>query len=130
MTNKRTKTSAGNSLEMAGPAIGLHNNENSYDVGKNLFESLIGGFGRDVFMNRYWEKNPLHLARQSPDMYNSLGISLASVDEMLRSNIIEFTKNLDITSYTNGQRETHNPGMYFDENILKNFHFRFSIHYI
>ena len=31
------------------------------------------------------------------------------IDEILRTNHIMFTKNLDITTYYNGVRETHNP---------------------
>lgn len=100
---------------MAGPANDIQMaRTSSIDDGERYFENLISGIDRDNFMANYWERKPLYISRESPDIYNSLGISLASVDEMLRSNVIEFTKNLDITSYIDGQRQTHNPGMYLD----------------
>lgn len=61
------------------------------------------------FMTKYWEKKPLHITHQKDDRYNNLGVSTESIDKMLRKNHIEFTKNIDITSYRNGERETHNP---------------------
>lgn len=116
--NKKQKTnerkSGENSSTMAGPSnmdIQMAASTSSIDVGEHFFVNLIGGIDRDQFLTNYWERKPLHISRQRPDIYNSLGISLASVDEMLRSNVVEFTKNLDITSYINGQRQTHNPGM-------------------
>lgn len=100
---------------MAGPsnmAIPTAASTNSIEIGQSFFENLIGGIDREQFMTHYWERKPLHISRQRPEIYNSLGISLASIDEMLRSNMVEFTKNLDITSYVDGKRHTHNPGMF------------------
>lgn len=31
------------------------------------------------------------------------------IDSMLKENYLEYTKNIDITSYRDGVRETHNP---------------------
>lgn len=36
-------------------------------------------------------------------------MSTPILDKILRENYILFTKNIDITSYINGIRETHNP---------------------
>lgn len=36
-------------------------------------------------------------------------MSTSLLDEILREKKVFFTKNIDITSYTNGVRETHNP---------------------
>ena len=55
-----------------------------------------------------WEKRPLHIKRGGKDYYTTV-LSTAVIDKMLRNNNIQFTKNLDITSYTDGKRETHNP---------------------
>lgn len=99
---------------MTGPANGIQM-ANSIDLGESFFVSLIGGVSRDHFMGTFWERKPMYISRKSAEIYSSLGISMASIDEMLRSNVIEFTKNLDITSYIDGQRQTHNPGMYLDE---------------
>lgn len=98
---------------MAGPSNGIQmaTETSSIAIGENFFGNLIGGIDPEHFMKSYWERKPLHILRARPDIYKSLDISLASFDEMLRSNVIEFTKNLDITSYVDGQRQTHNPGM-------------------
>lgn len=44
---------------------------------------------------------------------------------MLKENYLEYTKNIDITSYRDGVRETHNPEgravRYENQLILKNF---------
>lgn len=60
-------------------------------------------------MNDYWQKQVLCINRKSSNYYNNLKISSEAIDEMLRKNIVEFTKNIDITSYEDGQRITHNP---------------------
>jgi len=43
-----------------------------------------------------------------PNYYERI-VSTPLLDEVLRKNHILFTKNIDITSYSNGTRETHNP---------------------
>lgn len=104
---------------MAGPANDIQTAQtSSIVVGEIFFGNLIGGIDREHFMANFWERKPLHISRQRPDIYNSLGISLATVDEMLRSNVIEFTKNLDITSYIDGERRTHNPGIVFSPEFI------------
>ena len=35
--------------------------------------------------------------------------STKTFDDILRNQNVQFTKNLDVTSYTDGKRETHNP---------------------
>lgn len=58
-------------------------------------------------MNKHWEKSPLYIKRDSQNVYKNL-LSTEMFDEMLRRKLVEFTKNLDVTSYKNGVRETHN----------------------
>lgn len=55
-----------------------------------------------------WEKKPLHIKREEKNYYKGI-ISTPIIDALLRTEEILFTKNLDITSYVNNQRETHNP---------------------
>lgn len=55
-----------------------------------------------------WEKKPKLIRRKDKSYYSSL-MSMQIIDTMLRENYLEFTKNIDITSYKNGVRETHNP---------------------
>uniref|UniRef100_A0A673I2D8 Bifunctional lysine-specific demethylase and histidyl-hydroxylase n=1 Tax=Sinocyclocheilus rhinocerous TaxID=307959 RepID=A0A673I2D8_9TELE len=55
-----------------------------------------------------WEKKPILIQRQNPDYYKGL-FSTAEFDRILRNNDVQYGVNLDVTSYTNGKRETHNP---------------------
>lgn len=81
---------------------------NSIDDGKRMLAWILSGISPDDFMRDHWEKKPLLIKRKSPDYYQSL-LSTAAIDRMLREQRVEFTKNLDVTSYRNGVRETHNP---------------------
>lgn len=83
----------------------------SIEDGAKAFEHILSNQKYDVkhFMKAFWEKAPLHIIRKSDVHYENLKVSMQSIDEMLRTNNIEFTKNLDITSYDNGVRETLNP---------------------
>ena len=55
-----------------------------------------------------WEKRPLHIKRHAAEYYKTI-ISTPYIDKILRNNNVHFTKNLDVTSYSDGKRETHNP---------------------
>lgn len=92
-------------------------NSSSIENGQLAFQHLISGVPIKKFMAENFEKKPLYIERANPKHYENLKVSTQSIDEMLRSNIIEFTKNIDITSYENGVRETHNPdGNFFHKN--------------
>lgn len=52
----------------------------------------------------------MYVKRNVPNYYSHI-VSTPLLDEVLRKNHILFTENIDITSYSNGVRETHNlPG--------------------
>uniref|UniRef100_A0A2M4BDW8 Bifunctional lysine-specific demethylase and histidyl-hydroxylase n=1 Tax=Anopheles marajoara TaxID=58244 RepID=A0A2M4BDW8_9DIPT len=80
----------------------------SVTIGRQTFAWLIGPIGVEEFVTAYWERKPLLVQRNDRHYYAGL-LSRAMIDEMLRTNNIEYTKNIDITSYVGGQRETHNP---------------------
>ncbi|KAM3956444.1 bifunctional lysine-specific demethylase and histidyl-hydroxylase NO66 [Aphomia sociella] len=80
----------------------------SVDEGLKAFKWMIAPYNPDDFLNRIWEKKPLHITRKKPKYYKEI-ISTPIIDQMLRKENIQFTKNIDVTSYINGQRETHNP---------------------
>lgn len=82
--------------------------QDSTEVGREQFAWVINPTPVDDFMANYWEKKPLLIQRKNHAYYNSL-LSRAKIDEMLRQHNIEYTKNIDVTSYREGQRETHNP---------------------
>lgn len=81
---------------------------NSVIEGGEKFAWIINPVGVDQFMSEYWEKKPLLVQRSDNKYYDSL-LSRAKIDEMLRTHNIEYTKNIDVTSYREGKRETHNP---------------------
>ncbi|XP_053667632.1 bifunctional lysine-specific demethylase and histidyl-hydroxylase NO66 [Anopheles marshallii] len=81
----------------------------SVTIGRHTFAWMIGpGTTVEEFMRTHWERKPLLVQRHNRTYYEGL-LSRAMIDEMLRTNNIEYTKNIDITSYRDGQRETHNP---------------------
>lgn len=83
--------------------------EDSVEIGREKFAWVIGSTTTvDVFMDQFWEKKPFLVQRNDPKYYANL-LSREKIDEMLRNNNIEYTKNLDVTSYREGARETHNP---------------------
>lgn len=80
----------------------------SVEEGLKVFKWMIAPYDPDDFLSRVWEKKPLHIARKKPDYYKEI-INTPVIDDMLRSENIQFTKNIDVTSYKDGKRETHNP---------------------
>uniref|UniRef100_A0A182YS50 Bifunctional lysine-specific demethylase and histidyl-hydroxylase n=1 Tax=Anopheles stephensi TaxID=30069 RepID=A0A182YS50_ANOST len=81
----------------------------SVTIGRQTFAWMIGpGTTVEDFMRNHWERKHLLVQRNDRSYYTGL-LSRAMIDEMLRTNNIEYTKNIDITSYRDGQRETHNP---------------------
>ncbi|XP_031783916.1 ribosomal oxygenase 1 isoform X2 [Nasonia vitripennis] len=81
---------------------------NFIEESSKLFAWLIYPLQIDEFFEKNWEKNPLHIKRNKPKYYQSL-MTTPMLDQILRKNYILFTKNIDITSFTNNKRETHNP---------------------
>lgn len=80
----------------------------SAEEGMKVFKWMIAPFDPDEFLKVMWEKKPLHIIRKKPKYYSDI-ISTPAIDVMLRTENIQFTKNVDITSYVDGKRETHNP---------------------
>ncbi|XP_011548076.3 ribosomal oxygenase 1 [Plutella xylostella] len=81
---------------------------NSVDEGIRVFNWMIAPYNPKDFYNQIWEKKPLFVSRNKPLYYKDV-ISTPMIDNMLRKENIQFTKNIDITSYVDGKRETHNP---------------------
>ncbi|KMQ85480.1 lysine-specific demethylase no66-like protein, partial [Lasius niger] len=75
---------------------------------QKLFEWLVHPLEVKNFFTLHWEKTPMHVKRNKSDYYKWI-VSTCILDKILRDNHILFTKNIDITSYFNGVRETHNP---------------------
>ncbi|XP_076874145.1 ribosomal oxygenase 1 isoform X2 [Brachyhypopomus gauderio] len=81
---------------------------NSRDRASRLFQWIICPVPAKVFLRDNWEKKPLLIRRENPDYYKGL-FSTAEFDRILRNDDVQYGVNLDVTSYTNGKRETHNP---------------------
>ncbi|XP_011303918.1 bifunctional lysine-specific demethylase and histidyl-hydroxylase NO66 [Fopius arisanus] len=84
------------------------NNINPLEEATTLFNWLIHPVVSDDFFKNHWEKAPLHIKRNSSSYYRLL-MTNSQIDDILRRYHILFTKNLDLTAYVNGKRETYNP---------------------
>lgn len=82
--------------------------EDVHSKGKQILEYILFPLDIKTFFSDYWEKKPLLVKRESESYMNGL-FSTETFDGILRRKYIEYTKNLDVTSYSGGKRETHNP---------------------
>lgn len=81
---------------------------NSRERASRLFQWLINPIPAKAFFRETWEKKPIIVQRKNPTYYNGL-FSTAEFDRILRQENVQYGVNLDVTSYTDGKRETHNP---------------------
>nr|XP_019953193.1 PREDICTED: bifunctional lysine-specific demethylase and histidyl-hydroxylase NO66-like [Paralichthys olivaceus] len=81
---------------------------NSRERASQLFRWLIHPVPAKAFFRDTWEKKPILVQRKNPHFYKGL-FSTAEFDRILREEDVQYGVNLDVTSYTNGKRETHNP---------------------
>ncbi|XP_075720538.1 ribosomal oxygenase 1 [Rhinoderma darwinii] len=82
--------------------------QNSKERAKSLFEWLISPLKPDDFFSCIWEKKPALIRRHNCKYYDGF-FSTSEFDRILREDNVQFGVNLDVTSYTDGVRETHNP---------------------
>ncbi|KAI1299233.1 Bifunctional lysine-specific demethylase and histidyl-hydroxylase NO66 [Halotydeus destructor] len=75
--------------------------------GFRAFQWLIHPYSVDKFMNEIFEKKPMLVKRKDRTYYKGV-FSTREFDKIIRTENIQFGKNLDITSYTNDERKTHN----------------------
>jgi lysine-specific demethylase/histidyl-hydroxylase NO66 len=85
-----------------------HKESNSIEEGKEMFKWIMSGVNIEDFMRDFWEKKPKLIKRNDPIYYSSL-MSMETIQNIIKENYLEYTKNVDVTSYTDGTRETHNP---------------------
>jgi len=72
-----------------------------------LFKKIIYPTKVKEFFSNYWEKKPMLIRRQSP-AYNEAWFSCAEFDTILRQHNLEFTTNIDVTTYVNEIKQNHN----------------------
>ncbi|KAG7160252.1 Ribosomal oxygenase 1-like [Homarus americanus] len=86
---------------MFGEDIGALLVQDSREEGRKKFQWIISPHTEENFFSNYWEKKPLHIKRSDSLYYDNI-FTTKDFDKILH-------ENLDITSYTDGKRETHNP---------------------
>uniref|UniRef100_H2M7Q9 Bifunctional lysine-specific demethylase and histidyl-hydroxylase n=1 Tax=Oryzias latipes TaxID=8090 RepID=H2M7Q9_ORYLA len=104
--NKAETCVNGESLDAV--LVELGSISNSRERATQMFQWLIHPVPAAHFFRETWEKKPIYVQRRNPDYYKGL-FSTAEFDRILREENVQFGVNLDVTSYTNGKRETHNP---------------------
>ncbi|XP_054256578.1 ribosomal oxygenase 1 [Indicator indicator] len=82
--------------------------EDSRQRAAELFRWLVAPVPPGEFLGRHWEREPLLVRRGDPGYYAGL-FSTADFDAALRDSEVHFGTHLDVTSYAEGVRETHNP---------------------
>nr|XP_012429528.4 ribosomal oxygenase 1 [Taeniopygia guttata] len=82
--------------------------EDSRQRAAELFRWLLAPVAPADFLRRHWERAPLLVRRGDPGYYAGL-FSTADFDAALRGGEVHFGTHLDVTSYAEGVRETHNP---------------------
>ncbi|KAF6205255.1 hypothetical protein GE061_019423 [Apolygus lucorum] len=81
--------------------------EGSHIMGKNALQRLLDTISVDTFMKDYWEKRVLHVPASCPTKFSNL-LSTEMMDKALRNEILCFGRDLDVTTYTDGERQNHN----------------------
>ncbi|XP_051909115.1 ribosomal oxygenase 1 [Hippocampus zosterae] len=81
---------------------------NSKERASTLFQWLINPIPTKAFFRETWEKKPVLVQRKNPNYYKGI-FSTEEFDRILRQEDVQYGVNLDVTSYTDGKRETHNP---------------------
>jgi len=81
--------------------------DGSIDAGNLQLQHIIHPTTTETFFNTHWERKLLWIKRKCPAYFSNL-ISLDAIDQMLKLNVIEYGKDIDITLYENGERTTLN----------------------
>ncbi|KRT78949.1 hypothetical protein AMK59_6874, partial [Oryctes borbonicus] len=74
----------------------------------DLLSYLLAPIDVSEFFNTYWESKPLHIVRNKEDYFKNI-FSSQQLDTILRNNLLYYTRNVDVVTYENDERQTHNP---------------------
>eukprot|EP00057_Strongylocentrotus_purpuratus_P030723 XP_782527.3 PREDICTED: bifunctional lysine-specific demethylase and histidyl-hydroxylase NO66 isoform X1 [Strongylocentrotus purpuratus] len=102
---------SGNESTIAGPSSSVSDNSlkrDSHQHGKDVFSWLISPFKVEDYFKNIFERKPLFLKRHKPGYFTDI-FSSKELSNILKENDVQFTRNIDVTTYTDGKRETHNP---------------------
>nr|XP_033792154.1 ribosomal oxygenase 1 isoform X2 [Geotrypetes seraphini] len=113
IASKILKTSSDGEKSRTGPSLDsvfqdMGQIQNSKDRAAKLFEWMIAPISSEHFFSQIWEKRPALIRRYNLEYYKGL-FSTAEFNRILRENDVQFGVNLDVTTYSKGKRETHNP---------------------
>ncbi|XP_041469685.1 ribosomal oxygenase 1-like isoform X2 [Lytechinus variegatus] len=111
-TAKRLKfNDNGKDSTIAGSSSSVPDNplkRDSLQHGKDVFAWLISPFKVEDYFKNIFERKPLFLKRHNKNYFTDI-FSSEELSDILKENDLQFTRNIDVTTYTNGKRETHNP---------------------
>ncbi|XP_035672115.1 bifunctional lysine-specific demethylase and histidyl-hydroxylase NO66 [Branchiostoma floridae] len=105
---KRVRSDTAKSVQSPAKAVDVGEVEDSTEEAEKMFEWLIHPVKKEKFFSELWEKKPL-LVKRHLESYNDGWFSTEDLTKILHENDIQFGRNLDVTTYEGGQRETHNP---------------------
>ena len=89
----------------------LDEGEDLEEAGRLLFEWMIAPSSKQGFYDTKWEKEPLLVQRGQPDYYLRPDMALFTLEDLkhaLSTRDLCYGKNLDITNYKGGKRDTLN----------------------
>ncbi|EDX01220.1 bifunctional lysine-specific demethylase and histidyl-hydroxylase NO66 [Drosophila yakuba] len=98
---------ASNEAQLLALPIETHKTD-SIEEGRRVLQWLLNPIKVNHFFDDFWEHTAFVVQRKNPHYYSKL-ISFKMIDEMLVRHRLDFTINVDVTTYKNGKRETLNP---------------------
>ncbi|KAL9952077.1 hypothetical protein ACROYT_G039281 [Oculina patagonica] len=105
----KTDSETGNEETDQQGEVTVNNNLDQEEIeADKLFSWLISPVKAGKFFSDLWEQKPLLIKRHHLT-YNDGWFSTKELDDILRKHRVYFSVNLDVTSYRDGKRETHNP---------------------
>ncbi|CAH1264291.1 RIOX1 [Branchiostoma lanceolatum] len=105
---KRVRSDTAKSVQSPAKTVDVGEVEDSTVEAVKMFEWLIHPVKKEKFFSELWEKKPL-LVKRHLESYNDGWFSTEDLTKILHKNDVQFGRNLDVTTYEGGQRETHNP---------------------
>ncbi|KAK5643293.1 hypothetical protein RI129_007138 [Pyrocoelia pectoralis] len=79
----------------------------SLEEPEKVFQWLISPRLPRDFFNTIWEKVAIHIKRNHENVYQEL-LTTNKLQSIFLDNVLFYTRNVDVVSYTNDKRETHN----------------------
>lgn len=79
----------------------------SREVSRRIFELMIHPITAEEFYRDYFEKKPLLISRKNRHYYDEW-IRMSHVRQLIDTDELEWTYEVDVTSYRDGERQTHN----------------------